>query len=64
MKMYDVELLRISNDHRRTVSEYELMLLGKDGPRYFKVESTGSQREDMLKLYKAIQDQIIEDNND
>jgi len=53
MTEYDLHLLRINSDHRRIVDEYTFSLLGKDGPKYFKVEKSASQKDDFYAIMRA-----------
>lgn len=58
---YDFDLISASDDHRRIVNEYEMMLLGKDGRRYFKVELPEEANESFAKMLQAMKYRMVEE---
>lgn len=57
---YDLDLISVSDDHRRIVTPYEMMLLGKDGRRYFKVELPEEANVNFAKMLQAMKYSMVE----
>lgn len=51
---YDLDLVSVRTDHRRAVSDYDFMLLGKSAFQYFRVERDNTQEPDIAQLLAAM----------
>lgn len=51
---YDLELVSVQSDHRRLVTEYEMMLLGRGASHYFRLDRAELQEPDISKLVAAM----------